>query len=910
MRKLLLMTLRGILLLTLVTTYAFAQTGSIKGTVIDDGTSEPVVGASVLLKGTSTGVVTDANGAFQLEGVASGSQTVVISYIGYPSTELAVRVPSGGTAELGSVKLISQAIGLDEVSIIASVAIDRKTPVAVSTVKGATIEAKIGNQEFPEILRSTPSVYVTKQGGGFGDARVNIRGFDTRNIAIMINGIPVNDMENGWVYWSNWAGLSDVTNSMQVQRGLGASKLAVSSVGGSINIVTNAAEMKKGGNVQLSYGNNNYMKFGATYSTGLNAKGWAFTVQGTHTRGEGYVDGTEFQAYSYFASVAKKINANHSLLLTAVGAPQWHNQRSFASTVIDYKLNGGDRYYKYNSSWGKLDGEEFTMAKNFYHKPKVFLNHFWTISDKTELATSAYASYGRGGGTGDAGRINGQSVFSNDFKDAYGIIRFDDIKTWNQGGAVANGSRFTPQNTPYATGPFAGQYVGQATGNGIIRRSSMNEHNWYGILSNLTHHFNEDFTFSGGIDARYYKGLHYRRVEDLLGLAAYRDVTNVNDPDRFISDEGRADGNEIAYNNDGLSNWIGLFGQLEYSHNNLSVFASGSYSNQGFKRVDYFLYTPAATNPPQETEWQNFGGGTVKIGANYNINAYHNVFVNGGYFSQQPLFNAVFVNNTNVVSPTVENQDITSIEAGYGFRSARFNANVNLYNTVWGNRQFSRTYTDANGTGSALFTDVAQLHRGIEFDFRYSPISTLSINGSASFGNWRYTDDFSGNRYDADNNYIDTKMIYAKDAKVGDAAQTTISLGAEYDILRNLSVYASYYYADNLYAAFNVASGGAFDNAPAPGEGANQAWQLPSYSLVDGGVSYRFKVGGTNLTWRFNMNNILDEIYISESTTNILYDANNAVDAANGSVGTNGSKRNQVYYGMGRTWNTSLKISF
>ena len=115
---------------------------------------------------------------------------------------------------------------------VTDVAKDRKTPVAVSTVKAAQIVERLGNQEFPEILKTTPSVYATRGGGGLGDGRLNIRGFDTKNTAVMVNGMPVNDMEGGTVYWSNWQGLSDVTSFMQIQRGLGSSKLAIASVGG------------------------------------------------------------------------------------------------------------------------------------------------------------------------------------------------------------------------------------------------------------------------------------------------------------------------------------------------------------------------------------------------------------------------------------------------------------------------------------------------------------------------------------------------------------------------------------------------------------------------------------------------------------------------------------------------------
>lgn len=899
MNRILHYTVKCTIAVFLTVSVALGQTGSIKGTVLDEETSEAVVGANVVMKGTTTGTITDVNGNFLLEGVSAGPGVMTVSFVGYTPKEIEVTVAPGKSVNLGRVKMTSQSFGLEEVSIMASVAVDRKTPVAVTTIKGATIEEKLGNQEFPEMLRSTPSIYVTKQGGGFGDARINVRGFDSRNTAVMINGVPVNDMENGWVYWSNWAGLSDVTSSLQVQRGLGASKLAVSSVGGSINILTNAAEMKKGGSASLGVGNDGFFKFGAVYSTGLSEKGWAFTLQATHTRGDGYANGTMFRAYSYFASVAKNINEKHSLHLTAIGAPQWHNQRNFASSILDYEKYG----IRYNSSWGTLDGEEFSMAKNFYHKPKIFLNHYWTIGSKTELATSAYASFGRGGGTGDLGRINGASVFSLP-KTADGLIRFDDLKRWNQGGTVTD---FGADNVPYPTGPFAGQYVGQSGSNGIIRRASMNEHNWYGVLSNITHEISDRFTFVGGIDVRYYKGLHYRRVEDKLGLDAYLDEANRNDPERFITDEGRSDGNAIAYNNDGLVNWIGVFSQLEYSWNKLSAFVSGSVSNQGFKRVDYFLYTPDDENPGKETGWQNFKGGTVKGGLNYNLTQHHNVFVNGGYFSQQPIFDVVFVSNTNRIREGVENQHVYALELGYGYRNQFVSANLNLYQTRWDNRQFSRSYTDISGTGTANFTGVNQLHQGIELDVKASPLAKLTINGMASIGNWRYTDNFSGDRFDQNNVFLDTRTLYMKDVKVPDAAQTTFSIGADYEVIRNLSIYASYYYADKIFADFNITSDRTFDAPPAAGEDANQAWELPAYSLVDAGLSYKFNVGGLDITWRFNLNNVLDEEYIAESDTNIVYDPEHANDRE---IGENGSVSNRVYYGFGRTWNTSVKIRF
>lgn len=880
-------------------TAGLAQTGSVKGMLADDETGEGLVGANITIKGTALGSQTDADGKFQIDGVDAGPRVLVISFVGYATKEVPLTVSPGKATDAGKIGIAAEVIGLQEVSIIASVAIDRKTPIAVSTVKGSVIESKVGNQEFPEILRSTPSIYVTKQGGGFGDSRINVRGFDQRNTAVMINGIPVNDMENGWVYWSNWAGLSDVTNSMQVQRGLSASKLAVSSVGGTINIITNAAQMEKGGSASLTFGNDGYMKYGAVYSTGLSEKGWAFTLQGTHTRGNGYVDGTEFRAYSYFASLARNINAKHSLHLTALGAPQWHNQRNlgpFDGVTYDTIQKRGIRY---NPQWGYKDGEEFSWAKNFYHKPKVFLNHYWNVSGKTEVATSAYVSFGRGGGTGDLGRTNGRFRTDRRFKKlgpgGDGTVRWDEIVSWNSGGSVP---AFGANNTPWNQGGgFDGQYVGTNAnpGTGFIRRASMNSHNWYGVLSTVTHQVSQKISVIGGIDARYYKGIHYRRVEDLLGHSAFYDDDDINNPVKYVTGEGK-DGGEIDYYNDGLVKWGGVFGQVEYSTDNLSAFVATSFSNQSFKRIDYFLYTP----DEQESDWESFLGGTVKSGVNYNLSDKHNVYINGGYFSQQPIFDNVFLNNTNTVNENAENQKVYAVEFGYGFRSQFAAVNINAYNTEWTDRQISRN-TQVNGQdGTANFFGVGQLHQGVELDLTISPVQKLTITGMFSMGNWRYKDDFKASVYNDSQQLIGELELFMKDVKIPDAAQTTFNIGADYQIMKGLKIYGSYYYADKIYADFNVATDASFLT---PG---NQSWQIPSYDLMDAGASYSFKLGSVDLLLRLNVNNLMDKEYITESETNILY---NAATETN-KIGDNGSTRNVVYYGFGRTWNAGLKVRF
>jgi len=487
--------MKGLLLVVSVffMTLAAMSQSIVKGKIIDSETKEELVGATVMVKGTTEGVATSLDGSFELKTSAEGKQTLIFRSVGYKELQKEVQF-SGSVLDLGTVKLKTEAIGLGDVTVTASVAVRRKTPVAISVVEPVEIEAKLSTQEFPEVLKSTPGVYATKSGGAFGDSRINLRGFEQANIAVMINGVPMNDMEWGGLYWSNWAGLSDVTRSMQVQRGLGASKVSSPSVGGSINIVTKTTDAKAGGSISYALGNDGYNKVMFNVSTGLR-NGWALTLLGAKSWGDGYIQGTEFEAYSYFGNISKQINDNHLLSFTVFGAPQWHNQRSNYDglTIAGWqnveKYMGKDRQYRYNPTYGfGLHGERKTSSYNHYHKPQISLNHFWTINEKSSLSTVAYVSIGRGGGykglgsTSDYANMwygSSNGTLNTYFRNDDGTFAYDKIYELNA--ACDNGSLIameTGDSFAYAINKlqdrgkffiepgetvYAGQVIGEST---------------------------------------------------------------------------------------------------------------------------------------------------------------------------------------------------------------------------------------------------------------------------------------------------------------------------------------------------------------------------------------------------------------------------------------------------------------
>jgi iron complex outermembrane receptor protein len=832
-------------------TTALAQS-TVTGTVMDAELNAPLFGANIVVKGTTKGTIVDFDGKFTLiTDLASGE--VVVSYVGYTSKIIAFN----GNQDLGNITLSASEFGLQEVLLLASVAVDRKTPVAVSTIRAADIELKLGTQEFPEVLKSTPGVYATKAGGGYGDGRINLRGFNSENVAVMINGVPVNDMENGRVYWSNWAGLGDVTSSLQVQRGLGASKVAVPSVGGTINIISKTTDIEQGGNFYTTLANDGYKKFGVTYSTGLMDNGFAATVSAAKTDGEGYVAGTQFNAVSYFVNVSKEINDNHKLSFTAFGAKQRHGQRQSRHLIETYRNAEGG--IKYNSDWGYKNGQVTHVEDNFYHKPQISLNHYWNISEKTSLSTAAYASFGSGGGGGTVGSDRSKFDFDNDDYriGAFGPLDFDKIVDENE----ANG----------------------ALGSTTALRASRNDHNWFGVLTTLKTDLSDDLVLLGGLDYRNYTGIHFREVTDLLGGQFLLDNGNQNN----LNNTARV-GDKIAYHNEGFVGWLGAFAQLEYDVNeNFNTFISLAASNTSYKRKDYFNYLD--NDPLQETDTYNFFGFSAKGGANYRLDGNHNVFANLGYFEKAADFDSVFTgfNNEGIIEDA-ENQKILSFELGYGYRGDKLSANVNVYRTTWSDRTETVGFQQPSGEfASANILGVNAIHQGIEVDFVYKATDKLNLTGMLSLGDWKWDNNIENVQiFDEEQNLIDTVNLFIEDLHVGDAAQTTLAIGANYKFSSNTRLTIDYNYFDNLYADYDPSRRGT--------EGAPDAWEVPAYGVFDTAMSHGFKFGAFDATLTARMNNVLDTRYIS--------------DAQDG-AGSN-AQTASVYYGFGRTFSVGAKLKF
>ena len=842
---------------------AFAQ-GTVNGKVVDATTKEALPGATVLVKGTTNAVPTSLDGSFSIK-VDEPGTTLLINFVGYLQKEIEVTGVSG-TKNLGTILIEPNISSINEVLITAnSYAIDRQTPVAMSSITSDVIVEKAAQQDFPELLKSTPGVYATKgTGGGYGDSRINLRGFQSANIAVMINGIPVNDMENGRVYWSNWAGLNDVTKSMQVQRGLGASKVAVPSIGGTINIITKTTDATKGGFLSQAIGNNGFSKTAFSLSTGLTENGWAVSLAGSKSVGEGWFEGLGYEAYSYFFNVSKKINNAHTLSLTGFGAPQEHGSRFERANIQYYRDAPQGR--RFNPNWGIQNGESRTISGNFYHKPQVSLNHYWNINETSFLSTAVYGSKGSGGNA----YPNNASLFLG----------------------TRTGDKYSPVDIDALVDMNVASQDGRAV---AYLQSNKNNHNWLGALSTFQKSLTENFDLLAGVDLRYYKGIHYNSVRDLLGAEYVIDNGNVNNPNNMAKN-----GDKIGFYNEGIVNWQGGFLQGEYKTGPLSAFVSLAASNTSYQRIDYFRYKN--DDPLRESETVSFLGYQTKGGANYNLNDNHNVFANIGYFEKAPFFNAVFIGNQNLANADAQNEKILSYELGYGYRSAKLSGNVNLYRTTWKDRSFTRSIPVQGG--NPLFANllgVDALHQGVEVDFRYQPIRQITLSGMVSVGDWTWLNDLE--KVSIFDQQTQTEVatigpLTMAGLKVGDAPQTTAAIGVDVNVFEELKLGVDY----NYYADYNSE----FNPINLPGNRETTPWVVPNYSLIDLNAVFKFKVAGLNASLIGNVNNLFDTEYISDALSNYEKRDPSQEDSPQFSNASNSF----VYFGTGRTWTTTLRINF
>ena len=869
--------------------------GALTGRVRDAGTGEPLPGANLYLEGTRQGTAADLDGRFEIPGVGEGRQVLIASLIGYGEFRLPVLVEADPVEVL--VELTPEVFRGREIVVVADRARLRETPVAFSDVPKAEMDRKLGSRDLPMILNDTPGVYATEQGGGAGDSRVNVRGFDQRNVAVLVNGVPVNNKESGWVYWSNWDGLGDVTSSIQVQRGLGASNLAIASVGGTMNIVTDVARQRRGFRVMQEAGAHAFYKTTVGLSSGLMDDRTAFTVGFTRKTGDGLADQTWTSAWSYFGALSFLASPSHKIDLYVAGAPQRHGQRLYKQPIAAFDAGyarslgidaagAASRGVDYNPNWGRSpfpsyqeyfygrardarDRGVIMERENYYHESLVNLNWYWTPGERFILSSVFYGAPGNGGGSGRLGSHPGTLA--------------DGTLDWQR---VRDELNTAPAAEAHPDLVARGEVEAGEIAARTLLRNSVNKRFWYGYLGTGEYRLNEAWKLAFGVDLRGYRGRSWREIRNLLG-ADY----HVFEGDANAETSVRRLGDRISYRNDNLTRWGGGFAQIEGRWRDLTAFASASGSVTGYKRIDYFR--PKVDGDWDQTGWARFGGYAVKAGGNYNLTPAVSLYANAGWLSTAPRFGSVYHYDNSRYDPTF-NERVASFELGAGFlERGRLTGNANLYYTRWMDRSWPRSIYSSglDRNFRFLLNGIDALHKGVELDLKARLHAMLEVRGMVSLGDWEWLSDAEVTfAPEEDPEAVGRFQVFARGLKVGDAAQKSLALSAAVFPARGLYASLGLRRFMDHYARFDPA------NRTDPGD-RRQSWKLPDYNLVDLHASWALPgdiLGDGRVRLRLHVFNLLDELYVSDADDGDGRDAASAL----------------VFLGLPRRWNVSVSYEY
>lgn len=884
------------LLLVIIIQTNFAQT-ILSGKVIDIENEHPIPNVTVIEQNSNTTFYTDALGEFSIK--IPFNKGVLIFVKEHYTIQ---KIEFDGSKNLGSIRLSLTSIHLAEIELNIKNEQVRKTNFFAQHLPIQRFKKNTLQNDFITGFKNIPSLYTSSQGGGMGDGKLILRGFSPSETQIYINDIQINDMETGWVYWSNWSNLNDIAKKINLYSGLYSENSNISSIGGNIEIETYKRENKDYDEFKTNIGSGLYIKNSFQHHIVDVKNNVDYTFAISRTSSDGVVKGTPFISNSYYFDIQKRFE-KHTIKAFIFGAPQWHGQRS----SYEYHMATLDDYLKYgthyNYNFGRYDGKVFNWTENYFHKNLMQLKWGFQPNSQTSFDAFAYASFATGGGSYEAGNTS-EGIFPADKRwrnSLNGEVMWDAIDSYNSGFStqLSDGTYYqrNDQNSLY-------QYINSPYNAGITKIAFTNKHHWLGTKINFDKTFNQHWKTHIDYHYRYTFADNFDRLTDLLGSDGYRVFydqnnmgkvysqtypVNINTAWNLVKNPNQYD--KLHFHYQSKISLHSLSGKTNYQINNWEIFGQYNINWQQNQRKDFFNYLTSDPNKNSKTITQiGFMG---LIGMKY-ANKNHLVSLLGGWMKKPNRFEQIFVNYKNDINNHLSNESAWSSELNYLYKYNKGFVSVNLYHTIWKNKYTAIAYqnSETNQTGTAYLDGVNQNHLGIETVVNQFWNEKWQTNFSFSFGKWEYEGMASGNAFDFSQNNIGNVVLNLDGIKVGNAAQLKSHLSVTYkpECQWEFSLLGNYY--DYLYSNLNL------------NQNHNKAILLPSYFTADFYLkTQNIKAGKLNIHFEISIENLLNKRYIIESATNIETET-----TSENWQGINTA--NKVFFGKERSWNLGMSILF
>ncbi|MBF0694504.1 MAG: TonB-dependent receptor [Flavobacterium sp.] len=922
------------LLFVLQAAVALAQTPTgVYGTVVDSKTQKPLENVLTSIQNTTFSQLTDVTGTFRFDNLEEGRRLLLIRSTGYRDQLLPVEIVSGKMIDVGTVLLEEDITAEQQLSLI----------TITETDLG---DDNSGSESTAGLLQASRDAFQQAAAFNWGQARFRIRGLDNEYATTMINGVPMNKLYDGRPQWSNWGGLNDATRIQEFTMGSTPSDYTFGGILGTQQIHTRASVYRPGTRISFSGTNTNYnWRVMGTHISGMNADGWAYVISaGRRWAVEGYFDGTDYSANSFFASVEKKLTERSSLNFTAIYA---ENSRGKNSPNTDEVTRIAGE--KYNSYWGWQDGEKRNSRDKDVQEPIFMLSHFWKISDKTELNSNVAYQTGKIGNS----RLDFQNADNPDPTYYRNLPSFFTSTYDNQGVFVGNTQPYLDlaANATFLTNrqiDWEAMYQTNAnTANGrsaYILYEDRTDDDTFTANTILSSQLSENIVLNAGATYRNLKSHNFANVLDLLGGQFFEDFDNFQSGSRAEADlnnPGRVvrEGDEYAYNYNLLANTIEAFTQFKFTYRKWDFYLAQSFTKSQYQREGLYrngLYPTNSFGKGNKYEFQDFG---FKGGLTYKLTGQHLFTVNAAHMTKAPSLRNSFPNarmNHNVVEG-LESELVSSVDASYIIRAPKFKSRLTaFYSKIDNAIETSFFYgegifegDDANAFVAETVSDVSRRNIGLELGMEYQVTPTIKIIGAANYGEYIYANNPNVTINNDDlasefniNPSTDFGKASLKNYRVAGTPQQAYTLGVEYRdpnfwwIGANANYLADNYLdvsallrTENFFKDPESLFGTPFqDVSRENAEKLLKQERLEDIFLVNltGGKSWRIK--GNTVGFFASINNVLDLSYKTggfEQTRNANY-GELSRDVA---TGTNPFAP-KYFYSYGRTFFVNLYVQF
>ena len=718
-------------------------------------------------------------------------------------------------------------------------------PTTISESAFTLTEAQLGEDEDMSqsvtIINSSSNIYANEVGYLFSPVRFRYRAFDQKFNDVYINGVPMNDMESGQFRFTTIGGLNQQTRNVEFALPFESNNFAMTGMGGSNNYNFRPGSMPVGQRISLLGANRAYTLRGMyTINTGLNDKGWAFAGNLTYRwANKGYVEGTFYNALSYFLGVQKVFgDGQHSLSLSTWGNPTERSSQGPATDEAYWLAN--DKYY--NPYWGYQNGKKRNSRVINDFSPSAIMTWDWNINDKSKLTTSLFGRYGMYKSTklNYNNADNPQPNYWKNLPSSYYDVWYNDMESYitdqayndwkdsynywraSKANRQINWDRLYASNQNInAAGKDAMYYVEAKHNNNLT----------VSLASTYNHQIDAKKSFNLGFVAATNKGMHYVTMEDLLGANTFHNINTyaISDIYNANSDEVQYDlrnrnavvkeGDRFRYDYNLLVNTGKVWGSYTEDFGNLHYTVAGRLGYTNMQRDGKMQNGLAANNSYGKSKHAEFVDGGLKFGSTLNMGHGNTLIFGIGYEHRAPQarnsFMAPEINNNFVRN--LKNERVFSTELGYQYENAWMHLNLNAYYsrldnvTDWQNFY----HDDINSFEYVSLTDMKKEYYGVEAGVKFKVTSAFDVKLLGTISDAKiinnaklaYMESVSGAMHGDDygtegDTNTNWDRVYNKGMRDNGTPLTAASLGVNYH--QNgwfLSLNCNYY--DRIYLSYS-----------------------------------------------------------------------------------------------------------